>query len=296
MRYWFAALGLLIVVRTFVWLLKEHRDRHRRLRHLPDAGTVGRLLVLEGGGVLEEGAELTLPYEGVLGSDRTCDICVPDPELSGEHLDFSFQPQLGMLVYPRRGVTCLVDGEEVTHRSRARETPLRHGSVLELGSIRLRVRLFEGLQTGGGATLLPDEPELPTIPNEGYMNTAELPVVNAAPEDGSRTPEPPPQVAAEQPRVGDVPRRAAPYHRVRPGEQPGSPQPVNGQQPRPLQPQGTPAQDAAPQVRPVHAQEEESDPFARSDRQRIVRLYEDTEEAGARPVRRRSSWRHDDDA
>lgn len=52
MRYWFALLGVLIVVRTFIWLMKEHRERHRRQHHLPDAGTVGRLLVLDGGGCL----------------------------------------------------------------------------------------------------------------------------------------------------------------------------------------------------------------------------------------------------
>ena len=55
MRYWFMLLGVLIVVRTFIWLLKDHRERHRRLHHLPDAGTVGRLLVVDGAGFLEEG-------------------------------------------------------------------------------------------------------------------------------------------------------------------------------------------------------------------------------------------------
>lgn len=130
MRYWFVFLGLLIVVRTFVWLMKEHRERHRRLRHLPDAGTVGRLLVLDGADILEEGVELTLPYEGIMGSDRTCDVYIPDPELSGEHLDFSFQPLLGVLVYPRRGMTCSVDGEELDWHSKPRLSPLKHGSVL----------------------------------------------------------------------------------------------------------------------------------------------------------------------
>ena len=86
-----------------------------------------------------------LPYEGTLGSLRTCDVYLPGPEMAGEHLDLSFQPQVGMLVYPRHGMTCTVDGDPLDHRSKPRLHPLHHGSILQVGGVTLRLRLFEGL-------------------------------------------------------------------------------------------------------------------------------------------------------
>lgn len=41
MRYWFAALGVLIVLRAFWWLWKDHRSREKKRRSLPDAGSIG---------------------------------------------------------------------------------------------------------------------------------------------------------------------------------------------------------------------------------------------------------------
>ena len=35
LRSWFAVLGLLIVLRSFLWLWKDHLETHRRLRSLP---------------------------------------------------------------------------------------------------------------------------------------------------------------------------------------------------------------------------------------------------------------------
>ena len=43
MRYWFAALGVLIVLRAFWWLWKDHRSREKKRRSLPDAGSIGNL-------------------------------------------------------------------------------------------------------------------------------------------------------------------------------------------------------------------------------------------------------------
>lgn len=118
LRYVFAVLGVLIVAYTYLWLLKERREGRRRLHQLPDAGTVGRLLVLDGGDSLPEGMELTLPCEGTLGAMRTCDVVIPSQWVAQEHLDFSFRDQAGLLLYPRRGTTCTADGEELTPKSR----------------------------------------------------------------------------------------------------------------------------------------------------------------------------------
>ena len=45
MRYWFAALGVLIVLRAFWWLWKDHRSREKKRRSLPDAGSIGEFVV-----------------------------------------------------------------------------------------------------------------------------------------------------------------------------------------------------------------------------------------------------------
>ena len=70
-RYWFALLGLLIVWRSFSWLRKDRRAKHRRLRQLPDAGMIGELVVLHGSDELPEGTAIPVPREGVLGFVRT---------------------------------------------------------------------------------------------------------------------------------------------------------------------------------------------------------------------------------
>lgn len=159
--------------------------------------------------------------------------------------------------------------------------------------MRFRVRLFEGLQTGGSARLRDDEPEVATIPNEAFMHTGELSAIHTTAQHSAPLP--------------NVPTRPYPAQQA---------YPVQEQRPAAAPRSGTYARPSAavpnmeslrrqPPVRSMPAEPvwvqprqemEEPDPFANSDRQRIVSLYEDTEEAGARQVRRRSSWRQDDDA
>ena len=72
-RSWFTFLGVLIVWRSFRWLRKDRKAKHRRLKQLPDAGMVGELVVLDGSNELPPGTALPLPREGTLGCLRTCD-------------------------------------------------------------------------------------------------------------------------------------------------------------------------------------------------------------------------------
>ena len=94
-RYWFALLGLLIVWRSFSWLRKDRRAKHRRLRQLPDAGMIGELVVLHGSDELPEGTAIPVPREGVLGFVRTCDVVVPVEGVARQHIDFTFQDGKG---------------------------------------------------------------------------------------------------------------------------------------------------------------------------------------------------------
>ena len=147
MRYWFVLLGVAIVLYSYLWLMRDRHARSKRLRQLPDAGMIGELLVLRGSPELPDGSLLPLPYEGTLGFVRSADVTVPCNAVAAQHLDFSFQPRLGLLIYPRRGVTCLADGVPMNSRSHARQTPLRHNSILTVGEAELQVRLFAGLDT-----------------------------------------------------------------------------------------------------------------------------------------------------
>ena len=171
MRYWFLLLGALIVWRSFRWLRKDRREKHRRLRQLPDAGMIGELVVLVGSDELPEGTAIPVPREGVLGFLRTCDVVVPVPGVAGHHIDFSFQNGKGLLMTPWRGQTCQVDADELTHRSRGSRFPMHHGSRLFVGDAVLRLRLFAGLETTAHPAFAPDEPAVADAPVTAWQDT-----------------------------------------------------------------------------------------------------------------------------
>ncbi|MBP3452452.1 MAG: hypothetical protein J6M20_01915 [Clostridia bacterium] len=159
MRYWFAFLGLLIVWRAFSWLRKDRRAKHRRLKHLPDAGMIGEMAVLQGSDELPEGTVIPVPRAGVLGFVRTCDVVVPVDGVAARHVDFVFQDGKGLLLFPLRKQRCIVDDTELTHRSKTKKHPMCHGSHLQVGDAVLRLRLFAGLDTAYRPTYAPYQPE-----------------------------------------------------------------------------------------------------------------------------------------
>lgn len=147
MRYFFTLLGVLLVWRAITWQLAERRARHRRLKRLPDAGTIGEMVVTRGCPLLPEGTVLPMPYEGTLGSSHGCDLLIPARGAARQHLDFSFQNKRGVLLYLRRGQSCQMDGKTLTAHSKPRRWPMVHGSTLTIGDCELRLRLFAGLET-----------------------------------------------------------------------------------------------------------------------------------------------------
>ena len=158
-RYWFALLGLLIVWRSFSWLRKDRRAKHRRLRQLPDAGMIGELVVLHGSDELPEGTAIPVPREGVLGFIRTCDVVVPVQGVARQHIDFTFQDGRGLLLFPLRGCDCVMDETPLDHRSKTKKYPMHHGSRLTVGEAVLRLRLFAGLETERHPVLYDDAPQ-----------------------------------------------------------------------------------------------------------------------------------------
>lgn len=145
MRYWFAALGVLIVLRAFWWLWKDHRSREKKRRFLPDAGSIGEFVVESDCAALPQDTLLPVPADGTLGSVRSCDIVVPARGVSPRHLDVMFRNGYGLYIIPWRGCSCIVDGETVASRRDGMAHPLQHNSILEVGQARLRLRVFAGL-------------------------------------------------------------------------------------------------------------------------------------------------------
>ena len=145
LRYVFAFLGILIVLRTWVHLLSNRREQRRRLRHLPDAGMIGEMVVLSDSRDLPADTRLAVPREGVLGSIRVCDLVIPCEGVRKQHLDFSWQDGTGLLIRPRSGCEATVDGVPLSCRSDPLSAPVKNGSLLQVGAAQLRLLIFVGL-------------------------------------------------------------------------------------------------------------------------------------------------------
>lgn len=179
MRYFFTIIGVMIVWRSFSWLRKDRRQKHRRLKQLPDAGTIGILTVEQGSRHLKPGAMIPVPHEGVLGYLRTCDVVVPVEDVASTHLDFSFADGKGLFIYPRRGCEVTVDGIPLVSRRDSLQNPMQHGSVLEIGQAVLRLGVFAGLNVQD-AQPAPCMPEDTCLPEDGWAPDAQQPWVPAS--------------------------------------------------------------------------------------------------------------------
>ena len=208
MRYVFTLIGVMIVWRSFSWLRKDRRLKHRRLRQLPDAGTIGIFTVQAGSKHLKPGDVIPVPHEGVLGYLRTCDVVVPVDDVATLHLDFSFADGKGLYIYPRRGCEAKVDGVPLASRRDSQENPMQHGSILEFGQAVLQLGVFAGFDVKEAryAPYIPaDLPE-----NEPGMPDAWYPPQNLPQQPAPYQPNPyAPPVNPTQPPYGQAPY--APY-------------------------------------------------------------------------------------
>ena len=202
MRYFFTLMGVMIVWRAFSWLSKDRRLKHRRLRQLPDAGTIGILTVEAGSKQLKPGEVIPVPHEGVLGYLRTCDVVVPVDDVATMHLDFTFVDGKGLYIYPRRGCEAMVDGMLLTNRRDAQRCPMQHGSTLEIGQAVLRLGVFAGLN-------VKEAQPMSFIPEDDYSAGATY-----------IPPTPPPVYPPYPPQQSYPPYPQAPYQPANPPVQP----------------------------------------------------------------------------
>ena len=148
-RYWFLFLMALIAWRSYRWLMRDRKQRKRRLRLLPDAGFVGELVVVKGNRELPAGLALPVSKEGVLGSIRGDDVYVPVAGVAKRHLWYAFDEDRGLFVEPYGRCEVTVDGQPL--QGKRKRVYMTHGARLFVGDAELRLRMFAGFEQAGVA-------------------------------------------------------------------------------------------------------------------------------------------------
>ena len=138
MRYVFAGLMLLIVVRAWRITAIDSR-RARKLRRLsPDTGIIGEMLVVDGGERARTGMRYPVTLEGTMGSGRRADVRVRHSSVRSRHAIYQMTRD-GLFVRGHANAR-LRDG---AGRS-VRELMLGDGGVLQLGAVKLMLVLSDG--------------------------------------------------------------------------------------------------------------------------------------------------------
>ena len=135
MRYVFAALGVLIFLTAFRWLVRDHRIHSKERRQLPRAGQIG---VLE---FADSGQRLPLTPEGLVGAGNGCDVVIRKRGLRRKHFNYRFEPRRGVEIIPRRGARVTVNGQP----AKAGRYALS-GALIEAGDVTFRLRLYKRLR------------------------------------------------------------------------------------------------------------------------------------------------------
>ena len=137
MRYVFAALMLLIVLRAWR-ITAADGARATKLRRLsPQTGIVGELLVVGGGERARDGMRYRLILEGTVGSGRRCDIRIRHSSVRARHAVFQMTNE-GLFIRSHAGAR-IADG----HGRQRREMTLHDGDILFIGRVRLMLVLSE---------------------------------------------------------------------------------------------------------------------------------------------------------
>ena len=148
MRYVFVALGALIVWHAFRWMRKDAKAYKRQMRRLPDAGLVGEIVNLN------TGERLPLPREGIMGASSSCDVRVKGNGVARRHVLFSLAEGKGLCMTPCGRKRFMMEDIEMSGPAYA-----LHGTVVCLGDVPLRVRLFAGINVPHPMAFEPEEDE-----------------------------------------------------------------------------------------------------------------------------------------
>ena len=138
MRYVFAALIVLIVLRAWHGASVDSRRATKLRRLSPDTGIIGEMLVTDGGERAMSGMRYPVTLEGTIGSNRRADIRIRHSSVRGRHAIYQMTDE-GFFV---RGHASLRVGDG-TGRF-ARELLLRDGDRLQVGRVTLMLVLTDG--------------------------------------------------------------------------------------------------------------------------------------------------------
>ena len=144
MRYVFAFLMLLIVLRA--WRITSIDSRRaRKLRRLsPQTGIIGEMLVVDGGERAKPGMRYPVTLEGSIGSAKTADIRVRHSSVRRRHA-YYLMTEDGLFVRGHASARIRRD-----HGGLEREVLLHDGETLQLGKVSLLLVL-------SGADSAPEE-------------------------------------------------------------------------------------------------------------------------------------------
>lgn len=138
MRYVFAALIFLIVLRAWFGASVDSQ-RAVQLRKLsPDTGIIGELLVTEGGERARPGMRYPLTLEGTIGSGRRADIRVRHHSVRARHAIYQMTDE-GLFVRSHANKRL---GTAAGYP--ARELLLQDGGILRVGDVALMLVLTDG--------------------------------------------------------------------------------------------------------------------------------------------------------
>jgi len=141
MRYVFAALMVLIVLRGWRITIIDSRRATKLRRLSPETGIIGQMLVVDGSERAKTGMKYSLTLEGTIGSSRGADIRVRHSSVKGRHAYYQMTDE-GLFVRGHARSRVALDGQRPTS-----ELMLCDGDVIRVGRVKLMLVLM-----GGGST------------------------------------------------------------------------------------------------------------------------------------------------
>ena len=135
MRYWFAAIAAIIVLRAWRVTVRDTR-RARVLRAwAPDTGAIGEIIVLSGGNGVRKGSRIPVPKEGLLGSSRRNDVRLRHKDVRRYHAHIELREN-GVLAETLGKAEIWLGGRT------GNKLLLRDGDLFSIGSLSLRLVLY----------------------------------------------------------------------------------------------------------------------------------------------------------
>lgn len=143
MRYVFAALMLLIVLRAWRLTVVDSARANRLRRLSPDTGIVGEMLVLEGGERAKTGMRYPVTLEGTIGASPRADIRIRHSSVRYRHAYYTMTDDGLFIRDHARARIRGADGRIY------RELTLSDGEEICIGRVRLLLVLTEADSTPG---------------------------------------------------------------------------------------------------------------------------------------------------